>query len=157
MDSMTVRFSAGSILKIPVSGERFAYGVMLAVRPYFAFFSDVSQTEESVRLGNLVGSPLFVVSVYSSAYSRGRWCSVLGRVKGASLPPIPHFFRQNALNLNDCEIVDAQGNVQQASPAECVGLERSAVWAAEHVEQRIDDIYAGRPNAFVESMKLKLQ
>lgn len=152
---MTVRFSPGGVLRVPVMEGRSACAVMLGVRPYVAFFSD-EQEDRLTDAGIPEGDPLFVVAVHNKAYSRDRWGSVLRRVAPDALPEIPHFFRQNVLNPEDCQITDAIGGVRKATPEECVGLERSAVWDAEHIEQRISDLYAGRPNPFVESMKVTL-
>ncbi|MEU0382906.1 hypothetical protein [Streptomyces chartreusis] len=128
---------------------------MLRVRPHVAFSSD-----EQIGLVGFSGvpetAPLFVIAVHNKAYSRGRWGPILHRVNTDVLPDVPFFFRQNVLDAQDCEITDPFGQVRQATPEECLGLERSAVWEAEHVEQRISDLYARRPNLFVESMKVKL-
>lgn len=148
---MAVRFSPGSVLQVPVGDGRSAYALMLGVRPYIAFFPD-GQSDSEI----LGSAPLFVVAVHNSAYSRGRWGAVLRRIAPGDLPEIPLFFRQNSMNLKDCEITDAHGELRQATPEECVGMERSAVWEAEHIEERIADLYAGRVNAYVESMKVEL-
>ncbi|MFF5981431.1 hypothetical protein ACFY78_21530 [Streptomyces olindensis] len=153
--AMTVRFSPGGVLRVPAGGARSAYALMLGVRPYVAFFAD-----EQIELVGFPGvpemNPLFVIAVHNKAYSRGRWGPILHRINTDALPDVPSFFRQNVLNFQDCGITDAFGQVRQATPEECIGLERSAVWEAEHVEQRISDLYSGRPNLFVESMKVKL-
>jgi hypothetical protein len=36
----------------------------------------------------------------------------------------------------------------------CRGLERSAIWEPEHVEERLSDHYAGKVNRWAESLKL---
>jgi hypothetical protein len=59
-------------------------------------------------------------------------------------------------NPRSCQIIDVEGNIRDVSPEECSGLERAAVWEAGHVAKRIHDHYAGRPNAHLESMRLKL-
>jgi hypothetical protein len=66
------------------------------------------------------------------------------------------YFRQNRRSLGSCVIVDADGNERKVPPAECVGLERSAVWSAENVESRLEDHYGGRPNGTVERMRVML-
>jgi hypothetical protein len=42
-----------------------------------------------------------------------------------------------------------------ASPEDCEGLEIAAVWDPEHVEDRLRDHFDGRPNRWVESLRLK--
>ncbi|MGQ5640794.1 MULTISPECIES: hypothetical protein [unclassified Streptomyces] len=119
-----------------------------------AFYEDLTMDAE--KLTSFDQDPLFVVAVHKTAYSTGRWGAIIGRAPKDALPPIPVFFRQNVLNPADCVIVDADGSETKVAPEECVGLERSAVWSAEHIEKRIADHYAERPNQFVESMKVKL-
>ncbi|WLW52620.1 hypothetical protein [Streptomyces sp. YU58] len=150
-----MRFQVGAVLRVPLLSAEPAFGLMLSVRPYMAFYvGDEAAYQAEMRTGFTV-SPLFVVAVHNSAYSSGQWGNVLYRVVPKMLPEIPVFFRQNIMNAADCEIVDSGGGVRKASPDECISLERSAVWSAEHVEARLRDHFAGRPNAFVESMKVK--
>ncbi|MGP3923606.1 hypothetical protein [Streptomyces sp. 8N616] len=153
---MAVRFTVGGVLEIPLSGGRVAYGEMLATRPYLAFFAGGPATGEKGAQEALQHEPLFIVAVHKSAYSQGRWGSFVHRAPKDELPAVPEFFRQNAMNLADCQITDALGNTRPATPQQCVHLERSAVWEAEHIESRLEDHYAGRPNAFVESLRVKL-
>jgi hypothetical protein len=58
-------------------------------------------------------------------------------------------------NKADCMIIEP-GRRVAATPSECIGLEPEAIWSAGHIESRIADAYAGRPNMFVESLRLKL-
>jgi len=50
---------------------------------------------------------------------------------------------------------DGSYGEDNATRAACEGLERSAVWDPEHVEDRLRDHRAGRPNKWVESIALK--
>ncbi|MFG2044867.1 hypothetical protein [Dactylosporangium sp. NPDC048998] len=149
---MAVRFTPGGVLRVPLPDDDVAHAVMLAVSPYVAFYGGEEGFAEN-RLPDR--PPLFVLAVQKNAYSTGGWGSILFRVREADLPEIPLFYRQDAMRPQDCEIVNARGATRKATPAECAGLERSAVWAAPHVESRLSDHFANRPNAFVESMKLK--
>ncbi len=149
---LAVSFASGGVLKVPLAGERSAYAVMLASFPYFAFYS--MDTEMNGGDGP-DKAPLFIVAVQKNAYSSGHWGKILFRLNESHLPPVPPFFRQNAMRLTDCDIVEPTGVVRKATPDECIGLERNAVWAANHVESRLDDHYANRPNAFLESIRLK--
>jgi hypothetical protein len=151
---MIIRFRSGGVLKIPLGADT-AYGLMLTTFPYFGFYPVRSVREAAQAQIPPAERPLFTVAVHRSAYSSGRWGTVLYRVPEELIPPIPLFFRQNVMNPDDCEIVDPQGGIRKAIIDECIGLERSSVWSAEHVEQRLTDHYAGRPNKHVESMVLK--
>ena len=46
-----------------------------------------------------------------------------------------------------CIIFDTSGNQRNATPEECMTLERAAVWEDAAVRQRLLDTFAGRPNA----------
>jgi hypothetical protein len=120
------------------------------------FYSDKAGIKDLSRGEAIAESPLFISAVHKSAYSTERWGSVLLKLPKAVLPEIPCFFRQDPLNPENCEIFNTQGETRSASPSECAGIERSAVWSAEHVESRLTDSYAGRPNAFVESLRVKV-
>lgn len=159
----TIRFIAGSILRVLLPSGRTAYGVMLEPRPYMAFYAadDADEADQDTappdpaRLAEQF--PLFIVAAYKSAYAAGGWGTPVGRLQTDALPPIPDLFRQDALNPANCVIIDAsEVHVRKATPQECTGLERNAVWEASHIESRLDDAYAGRPNDFVESLKVKL-
>ena len=150
---MAVRFAPGSILRLSTSENNTAYAIMLESRPYMAIYRD-----DDIKAADheILGEPIFIVAVHKSAYSRGGWGDVISRVSLQSLPPIPPVFRQDVLNPVDCVIDYSDGSHKRAKPADCVGLEPNAVWEADHIESRVDDFYAGRPNEYVESMKVKL-
>ena len=48
---------------------------------------------------------------------------------------------------------DGSWGEDAATPTECAGLERAAVWSASHVEDRLRDYRAGRPNTWVRPLK----
>jgi hypothetical protein len=94
------------------------------------------------------------------AVTRGRW-QVIGSVplsqEERSVPI--RFFKQDALT-GDLTIYwegPEPGEVHEvpATREECMGLERAAVWEPEHVEDRLRDHFAGRPNKWLESLALK--
>ncbi|EPX63946.1 hypothetical protein D187_005079 [Cystobacter fuscus DSM 2262] len=60
-------------------------------------------------------------------------------------------------NFRDCTIFDTVGNVRNAEPQECVGLEQLAVWEQPAVEKRLLDTFMGRPNDTAELLKVRLR
>jgi hypothetical protein len=66
-------------------------------------------------------------------------------------------FWQDIGNFRNCRIFDMEGNERPATPEECEGLERWAVWEAEHVEGRLLDTFMGRPNPNVEHLKVRYE
>jgi hypothetical protein len=65
-------------------------------------------------------------------------------------------FMQSPADHSRCTIVDRAGHERPARPAECVRLERVAVWEPGHVADRLLDVFMQRPNKWVESLKVKL-
>jgi hypothetical protein len=81
---------------------------------------------------------------------------VVGVAPPGSRPPaVPEYFMHDLADPQKCRIIDIAGNMRRVTPEECVGLERAAVWDAEHVTARLRDHYSGRPNAYLESMQLR--
>ncbi len=148
------RIQSGAIVKIPLGDGSHTYGRLL-IKPYIEVYDSV--TRDEIRdLARIVASPvLFTVSVFDRAITQGRW-PIVGRLPyDEETAEMPLQFLQDAANPRRCRLIDAWGNITPASIEECTGLERAAVWEAEHVEDRIRDHYAGRPNMWAESLKLK--
>ncbi len=118
----------------------------------FVFFDHRSSTPESPR--DLLKLPqLFRVSVHKSAWNKGRWPRVgVLEVPEDLLQPVPRFMR-DALKTDQYSIY-LNGNVRPASRNECLGLERASVWEPVHVESRLSDHYAGKPNVWVQQLAL---
>lgn len=150
---MAVRFTVGGVLKVSTPEGNSAWAVMLEQRPYMAFYRPDALDPGT---GEIRQEPIFIVAVYRAAYSRGRWGEVITRVPRESLPARPPVFRQDIMNPSDCTIDYPDGSSKPVSPSDCVGLEKNAVWDDEHIESRIDDFYAHRPNVFVEDLRVKL-
>ncbi|GAB1644304.1 hypothetical protein [Krasilnikovia sp. MM14-A1259] len=148
---MTIGFTPGGVLKVPLAGGRQAYALMLSVFPDIAFY----RTEGQQSIGEAMrNSPAFIIGVVRNAYSRGRWGKLVAHVTPDQIPSTPAYFRQSRVNPKECYLVDSSGNATKVAPADCVGYEREAAWAAEHVESRLEDLYAGRPSAVVEATRL---
>jgi hypothetical protein len=144
----------GDIVRIDIGDGRHTYGLLLT-DPYVAVYDLLTGDDES-DLTQLPDRPvMFIVAVYDRAIDRD-WPIVGQMPAGSTLPAVPERFMQDMFNPQSCQIIDVDGNIRPATPQECVGLERAAVWEAEHVAKRIRDHYAGRPNLSLEHMKLKL-
>ncbi len=136
------RRTIGSIVEIPVDG----YRIHAQILPEndMVFFD----TKEIVNLsvGEIVSSEvLFRISVNSDAILDGRWPKI-GKfdLRKEFLNPVPRFI-QDQLNKNKFEIY-LGGNISPATRKDCEGLDRCAVWAVNHVEDRIKDYYNNVPN-----------
>lgn len=141
----------GSIVEIPLPSGRRGYARVLK-SPLMAFYS--VQSEGSLSPREILRQPVaFKVWVMTSAVTSGRW-SVIGHAPlETELESTPTFFKQDAISktLSLC-----QGGIERpATKEECEGLERAAVWSAQHIESRLEDHLAGRTNKWLDAMKLK--
>jgi len=55
-------------------------------------------------------------------------------------------FMQDLGDYRQCVIFDTAGKERQATPEECIGIERAASWDDRHIEERLLDTFMGRPN-----------
>ena len=147
------RLQPGAVVKIPL-GDCHAYGRLL-INPYVAVY-DSATREDISELESIVAKPvLFTVAVYNHSVTKSRW-PIVGKLPfDEETAELPLWFMQDAFAPTRCSLIDARGNVTPATIEQCIGLERCAVWEPEHVEERIRDHYAGRPNLHLESIKLK--
>jgi hypothetical protein len=142
----------GAIVQVSLGDGTHSYAITLPDADY-AFFDCKCSTDLEVK--EIISRPvLFRVAVYKSAVTKGRWQKV-GKVP--ALPPelaqpMPKFI-QDAL-CPDRFTIYLAGKTKPATLEECEGLERCAVWEAEHVEDRLRDHYAGVPNKWVRSLQI---
>ncbi len=141
------RPSVGSIILIQLGDGTHVYARVLEDVRVAVY--DLRTSEEVHDLKWVVSQPvLFTVHTWDASMKDGRWPAV-GRIplRADEFDP-RHFmqFIQDVINPERCQIIDYDGAVRDATVEECVGLESASVWAPEHVERRIADHYAGRPN-----------
>lgn len=150
-----VRRREGDLLKIDLGDGRQSYA-QVAAEPLIVFFEGGSVDELAPE--DLSRLPvLFRLWVVNHAVTHGRW-PVIGR---AALTPEnreePFFYKQDAitgkLTLYHSDFAAANWE-RTATLADCAGLEAAAVWEPEHVEDRLRDHLAARPNKWVESLRI---
>ena len=140
----------GAVLKVPLDACWHAYAWTL---PEVDFALLDLRTDTDLPVAEIVThAAAFRIGVNGSAYLDGRWLRV-GKVAPppAVLAPVPKFIRDP---ISGRFSIYSAGDICQATRAECVGLERCAVWAPEHVEDRLRDHFAGRRNKWVESLAM---
>ncbi len=142
----------GAILAVPLGDGTTCYAITLPEAD-FAFF-DMRATEASLPPSLITSPVLFRVAVHKSAWANGRWLKVGKEEPPEHLKRPQPTFMQDALDPKRFQIYTA-GIIRPASRTECEGLERTAVWDPEHVESRLRDHYAGVPNKWVESLRIK--
>lgn len=144
----------GTVLELSLGDGTFAYGLVIGELEV-AFF-DLHATAPVADVDAIVARPvLFALTVYKNVFTTGRWRAVGTVDPEEHAAAAPAKFMQDLGDPRKCKIVDADFNTRPATPDECVGLERVAVWAGEHIEERLRDHFAGRPNPHAEHMKVK--
>jgi Immunity protein 26 len=142
----------GDIVEIDLGDGSHTYARVLE-EALFAFYD--GRFNEELAQEEVVNLPtLFQVPVMNKAVKSGRW-RIVGNVPLDStlLDPAPRFI-QDALKKDRLQIYH-RGRIRPATKEECTGLEREAVWDPTHVEDRLRDHHAGRPNKWVKSLEIK--
>lgn len=141
----------GDVVQIPLANGEFAFGLVLTP-PLMAFFAKSSNGELSVN--DIINSPIqFSIWVADSAITSKRWKVIGNSALDTRFDIHPWFFKQDSISG---ELSLYRGGVELAATyEECIGLERAAVWSAEHVESRLSDELNGKQNKWTESMRIK--
>lgn len=140
--SVRQRRVVGAVLKVPLDDGWHSYAWTLP-EVDFALFD--LRAEADIPLSEVIARPIaFRVGVNGSAYLNSRWLRV-GKVSPPPevLAPMPKFIRDPITGRFKIYLF---GDIRPATREECVGLERCAVWAPEHVEDRLRDHFVGRRN-----------
>jgi hypothetical protein len=155
IDMAKQRITTGAILEVNIEGQYYVYTQILGKAGY-AFF-DYKSKEKLEDLTVLLSARiLFILSVYDDIITKGEWLKVGKLPIRSDLLVQPLQFIQDNLNPNNFEHYNPNtGEITKATREECEGLERAAVWEANHVEDRIRDYYLGVPNIWVEQLKIK--
>lgn len=147
------RRKIGDVIEIDLGDQTHVYGQVLADASYAIFDS---RSAEPQAIGSVVRRPiLFFIAVMDHAVKSGRW-RVIGNLPldEKDAYPTPTFM-QDRFDKTRFQIYE-RGKIRPSTRAECVGLERAAVWEPEQVEDRIRDYYAGKRNRWLESLAPEL-
>lgn len=140
----------GDVVRIDLGGGWRAYARVLR-EPLLAFYD--LKTNQDPAIEAIVSSPIaFKIWVMNSAITSGRW-SVIGHDDLAGTEPQEWFCKEDPLSGRLSKY--SEGEEVTTTFEECSTLERAAVWEAEHVEDRLRDHFKGRPNKWVDSLRLK--
>lgn len=145
--------TVGAFVRIPLGNDTFSYARILDDASFAIY--DIRTNKKEVELEYLASFPvLFIVAVYNDAVTSCHWLKVGKLPIEENLQVLPPKFIQDQLNPKKFSIYE-QGQDRPATREECEGLERSAVWEPEHVEQRIRDHFAGVPNQVLMRLSIK--
>lgn len=142
----------GDVVKIQLKNG-WAFGRILR-EPLIAFYD--FKTNEIPRITEIVKHPVaFKIWVMNYAVTDGDW-PVIGRIPlTPELQVRPPFFKQDPISKQLSITFTGGGDEQSAILEQCQNLECAAVWEPEHVVERLEDYFEGRPNFWVERLRAK--
>jgi hypothetical protein len=144
----------GSILQIDLKDDTHSYAIVLD-KASIAVFN--IKTKEDVSILNILNKEvLFIVAVYNSAITSGRWKKIGTTIPDNRFTNLPLKFIQDSINPQIFEIYNPNtGLTTPATKEQCLNLECAAVWEAEHVESRILDNFNGQENIWLRQLQIK--
>ena len=140
----------GDFYAIALEG-RYAFGRMVR-RGELACYDLMSPT--ILDLDAIEKAPiLFIVPVMRDCFVSPGW-QLLGNrpLAGELLKPVMHFREDPITGFVD---IDEEGEFRPYADEDLSKLERVAGWSAWHIESRLRDHFAGRPNQIVDRLKYK--
>ncbi|UUN26687.1 immunity 26/phosphotriesterase HocA family protein [Streptomyces sp. FIT100] len=148
-------------MRIDLGEDRCAFGRQLT-GVCVEFYDLVGRSGAPVDLIEIVAAPVaFKVWVMDAAFRRRGGWELLDVVSLTHDEQTEVHLYSKQDPLSGCTTVyriDPFTGVGSEIPAtleECQKLERAAVWTAGHIEDRLRDHFGGRPNKWVESLRLK--
>ncbi len=139
---------SGSVFEVILDDGALSYGIVIEF-PLVAFFDLRASGRPSLE-DILSSEVLFRIWVMRSALGRSGW-PVMGYT---SVPPqltgTPSFYKFDSIARKFS--LYSNGVETPATREQCLPLECASVWSASHVEARLADHFAGRPNRWVESL-----
>jgi Immunity protein 26 len=133
----------GTFVRIPLADGSSGYGRVLS-DPYVAFYN--YRTEEPSSDLDVIGSRPILFTQAVRLFDYRRWANIGSRKLEGDVARPAVFFMQDLGNFTKCTIFDSEGRERPASPEECAGLERAAVWDLHQIERRLLDTFMQRPN-----------
>lgn len=154
---MKQKYVDGSYFLINLNNSRFQLGRILK-KPlmviYDKQFENIPNFNKKIALNS---KTLFIVPIASRSIENNIF-KIIGHdnITKEELELLPPQFHQKLTNLNRCTLVYFDGREVSATPQECIGLEAIGSWDVEHVIERIEDHYKGKPNINYELTKVKI-
>lgn len=148
----TSNWTPGTIVEIELPG---AWAYAKAIRfPLMAFYR--ARPERITDVSRLNGER-FAFRIWVMKYAIGKkgWPVIGSLPVSADESAEPWFFKKDPISGRFAKYRGSTNETIPATLAECTALERAAAWDPNHVNSRLSDELAGRPNVWVESMRAK--
>ncbi|SEN74205.1 Immunity protein 26 [bacterium A37T11] len=145
----------GKFFEISLPNGKFAYGRILR-NSACAFYNIYSEHRITDIYLISKAEVIFIVTVHKSAFGKNKWKKIGYLDLDRNLSVLPLEFIEDGLIPGNFEIYNPNnGEITPTTKDKCIGLERAAVWEPGHIEDRLIDYFEGRPNKWVEQLKLK--
>lgn len=148
------RWRVGDVAAVPLGDGREGYAWVLN-EPLVAFLEISSRSAaERPDISRIVGAPVaFRIWVMRRALTTRVWPIIGSAPPPAAVLEEPWFFKRDRIARTLS--LYRKGVEVAADQKACQGLECAAVWDPEHVADRLRDHFDGRPNKWVESLRLR--
>jgi Immunity protein 26 len=146
-----VKKKEGDIFRVELDESRHSYAVALK-HPLFAFLDIMTDSELSVNsIENL--KVIFAVCVMDYATKSGIWDKVGHTEVFKDYLDDYRFFKQDSISGRLTSYRDRDGDEFPIDYKTASTMEAAAVWDPHHIEERIRDHFAGKPNKWVEALR----
>lgn len=144
----------GMVVEVDLRNGSYCYAQVL--EHGIAFFDYRSQKRlDRIEALNEV-QVLFVIAVYREVITKGIWPKIGMLPIRDEFKELPMKFIQDPVDPEKFSLYNPNtGEITPTTKDKVIGLENAAVWASSHVEERLRDHYAGRPNVWVERFKVE--
>lgn len=153
---MTKNKHTGSIFKISFGDGTYGFGRILdnsTVAFYDLKVSKIPDLEDIIQ-----SDVIFKIWVMSYAFTNKTWkkkWTIIGKIPlEDKLKEDITFCKQDFISKK-YYLYFGNGIEEETTCEECAKYEIAAVWDPEHIEDRLLDYFMGKPNMWVESMKVK--
>jgi Immunity protein 26 len=151
------RVNEGALIRINLKDGYDTFARLLA-NGQVAFYSIRCFHEEPIELNQIYESDiLFVTAVMKYAFKKETWKIIDVRPLEKALSEPRNYFIKDILSGRFSIYRSNDGSIRDSLLKECQGLEEAAGWDPEHIEERLMDHFANRPNKWVEMMNAKLK
>jgi hypothetical protein len=147
------RRKEGDVVEVDLGDGSKAFARVLP-EPLFAFYDLKAESDARLEAGDIVGKPvLWRIWVMNKAITTGRWRVIGNMPLEDNMMIVPTFFKEDPIGG---EVSLYQDQIEYAAtPEQCIGVERAAVWDPEHAEDRLRDHFGGRPNKWVRPIRAR--
>ncbi len=146
------RWTEGTIVRINLPDGSYSYAQLMP--NYLVGFYEYNSKLKDFDLAEVASKPfLFFSTVYADAVTSGKWEKVAKIRDKFPVELMPMQFIQDGINTADFSLYNTySGEILRSTKEQCRGLERAAVWEANHIEERLLDFFNGVSNQLSEKL-----